>query len=257
MNAALNTAAEGPTWARYAATGQKLWRALQRGSLKWLQGLNGRERGAIVAMLLAVLAGLELLWVAPMHDKRVAIEQAAQQQAQADTEAEQARLAQQRQDAAALQARMLAVDEALTQHGSARAPQTHQSLGAWLDQALTGQAVRLVALRDLEPETVSLDPLPAAAGAPDALAPTLAAGALATAGLGPTPGAPLAPLHRLRFELQLSGEPAALAQATQTLAERMAPLRLARVHLARTEAGTVQATLLFVILAPAREWIRL
>jgi hypothetical protein len=243
-----------------AAGGHKLVHALHSGLMKRLQALNGRERWAIVSMLLAVLTGLELLWITPMHAKRVAIEQATQQQEASAIEAEQARLTQQSRDATALQVRLATADQALERLGSARTPQAHQSLGAWLDQALAGQAVHLIALRDLEPQIVSLEQATTGDASPDAALAAMAPGtpgAGGITGLGTGPAAPPAPLHRLRFELQLAGEPAALAQATQTLAERLAPLRLARVHLARTEAGAVQATLLFVILAPEREWIRL
>ncbi len=225
------------------APGQRLWHAWRSRALQRLQGLNRRERLSMALMVMAVLGGLELLWIEPMHHRRVAIEQAAQQQEEAAAQAEQSRLAQQAQDATALQTRLAAVEKALAGHGASRAAEPMQALGAWLDRALTGQAVRLMALRDLEPEPVTLDPAPEAdASATTATAPNTT---------------PEKPLHRLRFELQLAGEPAALAQAAQTLAERMAPLRLARVHLARTEAGGVQATLLFVILAPDRAWIRL
>jgi hypothetical protein len=255
----MSTAAQRKPLSAVSASGRRLWDTLRNAFLKRLQALNGRERVCIVLMLLAVLAGLELLWIAPLHDKRVAIEAAALQQETHAIEAEQARLMEQSRDAAALKARSEAVEQALARLGSARAPQAHQSLGAWLDQALAGQAVRLVALRDLEPESVSVEPLVLAGAAADTAAPNANANANANANVNTSAGSatPTAPLHRLKFELQLLGEPAALAQAAQTLAERMAPLRMTRLHLARTEAGTVQATLLFVILAPEREWIRL
>jgi hypothetical protein len=253
----MSTAAQRKPLSAVSASGQRLWDTLRNAFLKRLQALNGRERVSIVLMLLAVLAGLELLWIAPLHDKRVAIEAAALQQETHAIEAEQARLMEQSRDAAALKARSEAVEQALARLGSARAPQAHQSLGAWLDQALAGQAVRLVALRDLEPESVSVEPLALAGAAADTAAPNANANANANVNTSAGSATPTAPLHRLKFELQLLGEPAALAQAAQTLAERMAPLRMTRLHLARTEAGTVQATLLFVILAPEREWIRL
>ncbi len=230
------------TW---PATAQRLWQRLHGAGLQRLLALKPRERKAVTGMLVAALAGLELLWIEPMHLKRRALQEAAHQQETSTQEAEQNQRAQQERETRSLQERLATVDQALKGHGGASAPQAQRSLGVWLDQALAGQAVRLVALRDLEPEPVALEAIENTGSETAAqTAPGQAAGAVHT-------------LHRLRFEMQLGGEPAALAQATQNLAERLAPLRLTRVQLARNEAGTVQATLLFVILASDPAWIRL
>ena len=226
---------------------RELWQRLRA----HLDGMAPRERLALAAVGLALLGAIEVGLVWPVREQRQAITAAVTAQELAESDAQQALLDQRSAEDAALQSRLDEVDRELARHGAGRLHS--EPLAAWLARALAGQAVQVVALRDLALE--ELDTTPASASDPGADGATSAA-----AGAGHTTGAvpaQHAPLYRHRYELTLGGDVDELSAAVQRLGERLLPLRIERVRLASADGLKVQATLTFVVIAAERTWITL
>lgn len=235
-----------------------------RARLERIDAIPAREKGALAALVLAGLAAAEFGWVLPQRDRHGAVVAAAVAEQQARQQAEQDRRDQLAQERSAIEWRLATVEVELARRGAA-SPRS-QSLGAWMQSALAGQALRMVALRDAG---VSEIEAPASMAVTSATNEANAAGgntppagndgaASPRAADAPDSSAVAQPtLYRHRYELTLAGNVEQLAVALQVLAERLAPLRIERVRFHTGEGGTVQATLGFVIVTSERTWIAL
>lgn len=231
------------------------WRAQGRATSQRIDAMPPRQRGALALLVVAALAAAELMWVLPARDRRVTVVQAMAAEQRATEDAEQARRGQETQEQSALEARLAAVEVELRRRGAGSV--RSESLGLWMQRALAGQAVRVVALRDLG--IVEIDTNAATAeNAGDAAAPVVSAATAAadpsTAAHGATPQAQ-PPLFRHRYELTLAGDVNELATAMQTLAERMLPLRIERVRVSSRDGTVIHAALGFFVVTSERTWI--
>jgi len=225
------------------------WEAFSAGPLaaRWktatarIDAMPKRERIALFAGALALLAAAEFLLVMPLQAKRQTILSAAQQQAQheanAAAEAEQSRF----QTQAELDKQLVQLDKELARLGAGNS--TGEPLTFLLTQALARQDARVVALRELAVEELQLA-TPVRAEPP--------AGAASAAS---EPAA--APLYRHRFELTLGGTPAALVTAVRALDHGARPLRIERVRMAARDASSVQATITLAVIGTEKSWLSL
>ncbi|MBI5719462.1 MAG: hypothetical protein HZC37_17480 [Burkholderiales bacterium] len=239
------------------------WRQAQ----ELLDTMPSRERLALLALALAALMAAEFLVVLPMREQRQVVASALDAETEAAAAAEQARTEQLAQEQAALESRLAAVEWELRRRGTGGL--RSESLGAWMQRALAGQPVRVVALRDQGVQEIDAAAVTAgaagdgadrahgASAANGAGVPATAAAVVAAAATDPAAPAAAATLYRHRYELTLAGEVADLGAAMQVLAERLAPLRIERVRLSSGDGIAVHATLGFVIVAPQRTWIAL
>lgn len=238
-----------------------------RAHLERIDAMPAREKGALAALVVAGLAAVEFGWVLPQRDRHGTVVAAAVAEQQAAQRAEQDRRDQLAQAHSAIEWRLADVEVELARRGAA-SPRS-ESLGAWMQRTLAGQAVRMVALRDAgvsEIEAPAPPTLPAGTGATnDAPAPGSSPPPAGADGHAPplvseasaTGAAPQPTLYRHRYELALAGTVEQLSAVLPVLAERLAPLRVERVRLHLGEGGTVQATLGFVIVTSERTWIAL
>lgn len=209
-----------------------------------LDALARRDRWMLAAGLLAALAGVEYLFVLPLNAKRHTVEQSVTAASSSQSEAQAAAHAEAAARLSALQARNALAERALAALGLKSSKV--DSLSAFLERALRGQAVNIVALRGLPVEALNLSAAPAdaavVAGAP---APE-AASAL-----------PAAPLFRHRAELKLQGAVPSLTQAIGVLERDLAPLRIERVLIGAQPGGAVQATVVLTTVSAERTWLAL
>jgi hypothetical protein len=199
-----------------------------------IDALPARERWALMAVAVALVAALELLWIWPMQQRRVQVSGAAQaaMQEQADSAAAAAQAS--ARELAELQAALRAVERDLSRRGVGAVG--GEPLGAVFQRLLAAHEVRVQGLRELGYEDIAASPAEAAASAPAAA------------------------LVRHRFELVLAGPPAVLVHAVRTLDAGARPLRIERVRLTGTdgEAGeTVTASITFSVVGTERSWLTL
>ncbi len=226
------------------------WRAqLEAQAQRWLapalaqlEKLRSRDRLLLATSMLALLAGLELLVVLPLRDKRLAID-AAQLNSEADEQQRQAQMAAdalQRDEA--LQRRIDSVAASLAAVGATAAPR--ESLRFLLSRTLQGLPVTVSALRALPGEEIVVEKAETA----DAL---------------PADGAAAVPppLFRHRYELQVQGSLVNLLAALQALEAHARPLRVERVRLSAEPgadpARALQARITLLTLGSERTWLAL
>jgi hypothetical protein len=206
-----------------------------------LEKLRSRDRRLLSGAMLALLAGLELLVVLPMRDKRLAIDAALLNSA-SDQQlllAQHEQALRERDDA--LQRRSDSVAAALAAVGATAAPR--ESLRFLLSRTLQGLPVQVTSLRALAGEEIVVEQ-----GAPsDGFAAEPSASA---------PQAP-PPLFRHRYELQVSGALPELLAALQALEVNARPLRVERVRLSADAQGAVQARITLLTLGSQRTWLAL
>lgn len=206
-----------------------------------LEKLRSRDRLLLGGAMLALLAGLELLVVMPMRDKRLAIDAAL-----STSESDQQQLLAQREQALrerddALQRRSDSVAASLAAVGATAAPR--ESLRFLLSRTLQGLPVQVTSLRALAGEEIVVEQ-----GAPtDGVPPDAAASA---------PQAP-PPLFRHRYELQVSGALPEMLAALQALEVNARPLRVERVRLSADAQGALQARITLLSLGSERTWLAL
>ena len=215
--------------------------------LEALESMRQRDRLALSAAALALLVGLDLLVVAPLHDKRLAIELAKASSARDDAAALASRDAERNAFEADLLTRQTKVAKALAGYGAAG--NRVDSLHFLLSRTLQGLPVSVLSLRSQgvdEVEVAAVDPEAAAAAlaGPVASAPTASA---------PTPSK----LYRHRYELRVGGTLPALLKSIEALEHNSRPLRIERVRLLADAGGALEASVVLMTLGPDRTWLSL
>ena len=157
-------------------------------ALGLLDKLSQRDRGAVLAALVAVIFGLDMLVVMPMRDQRTAVEKAVEVTRQAEQQAQLDAATQQQVSTAALQQRRAKVTQDLATFGLDNT--LKDSLTFLLSRTLQGHDVTIQSLKALDVEQVELE------GATQAAQDT-SAQAVAVSNTRPPA------LYRHRYELQL------------------------------------------------------
>ena len=201
------------------------------------EALSPRDRLSLAAGVLALLVGLELGVVMPLHDKRRLIEQSAAADASSQSDAQAAAQAQRLAQLAELDARGAQIGQQLASLGLNKVS-AHSPAG-FIVGALQGSKASLVSLRGLP-----VQELPAAAAA--ALADAAASG----------PGSPV--FFRHRAEIRLQGSVTELTQALEVLEQGAAPLRIEQVLISSADSGpALQATVVLTAINQERTWFAL
>jgi len=214
-------------------------RARGQALLDRLDRLPARERSLLVVGALALLVGLEMMVVWPMHGQRQTVVDAASAQAQSEADAAAQAAGAQAQALAELQTRLATIERDLKGLGAGKA--SGEPMGFLLSRTLRAQGVQMLSMRELAVE--ELDTAPAAAAGPDMVAGAVAAG----------PAHP--PLFRHRWELSFSGEVGALRAAVQSLDDGLRPLRIERVRIGSRDGRAVEATVTLVVIGMERTWL--
>ena len=201
------------------------------------EALGRRDRLSLAAGVLALLAGLELLVVMPLHDKRRLIEQSAAADASSQSDAQAAMQAQRQAQLAELEVRGAQVSEQLAGLGLNKVS-AHSPAG-FIVGALQGSKASLVSLRGLPVQEL----------------PTAAAAALADAAAS-VPASPV--FFRHRAEIRLQGSVTELTQAVEVLEHGAAPLRIEQVLISSSDSGpALQATVVLTAINQERTWFAL
>ncbi|MES2091303.1 MAG: hypothetical protein V4532_15180 [Pseudomonadota bacterium] len=211
-------------------------------ALGLLDKLSERDRGAVLAALIAVIFGLDMVGAMPLRDQRTAVEKAilvtrdAAQQAQIDA------ATQQQTSAAGLQQRRVKVTKDLATFGLNNT--LKDSLTFLLSRTLQGQDVTIQSLKALDVEQVALE-IPAA---PEASTPEQAVAA--NNALPPT-------LYRHRYELELQAALKDLPSTLNALEHDSRPLRVERIQLRALPSGAMGLTVMLVTIGLDKTWLAL
>jgi hypothetical protein len=202
------------------------------------EALSPRDRLSLAAGVLALLVGLEVMVVMPLHDKRRLIETSAVGDASLQSDAQAATQAQRLAQMAALDARGAQIGQQLASLGLHKVS-AHSPAG-FIVGALQGSKASLVSLRGLP-----VQELPATATA-----------AMAEAAASDTSGAPV--FFRHRAEIRLQGSVTELTQAIEVLEQGAAPLRIEQVLISSADSGpALQATVVLTAINQERTWFAL
>lgn len=210
-----------------------------------LDALAPRDRLALFGACLALVLAAEFLLVQPMHERRERIISAEREQV--DREADETTRVEQlrRKKLDDLQSRLARLDRDLAQLGAGSG--AGLSLSSLLAQALARQNVSIVALREMAVEEIARPSVDVTeAGTP--AAPGTPAGA-------DTPAAPGTTLFRHRFEMKLSGTPAALIDAVRALDQGARPLRIERVRMTGSGAGPIDVAVTLAVIGTEHSWL--
>lgn len=212
-----------------------------------LDSLSRRDRMALALGLLALVVGVELMLVDPMHTKRTRVERSLLADAASLQEGQAAiasGLAMQLQAAQARRAELEAGLAALGLKDGLKAEGQREALASFLSRSQRHPGVVLVSTQGLPVEALNI-------GESTETAVAVPADAASAPGGG-------APLFRHRTELTLEGDVNGLAEAIDLLERNLAPLRIERVRLASRNAGaTVQATVVLTTINQERAWLAL
>ncbi len=211
------------------------------------EALSPRDRLSLAAGALALLVGLEVLVVMPLHDKRRLIETSAVADASSQSDAQADALAQRLAQMAALDARGAQIGQQLASLGLHKVS-AHSPAG-FIVGALQGSKASLVSLRGLP-----VQELPAAGTS--AMADAAATAAMAEAVASGASGAPV--FFRHRAEIRLQGSVTELTQAIEVLEQGAAPLRIEQVLISSADSGpALQATVVLTAINQERTWFAL
>ncbi len=201
-----------------------------------VEALSPRDRLSLAAGVLALLVGLEMLVVMPLHDKRRLIEQSAAADASSQNDAQAAAQAQRLAQMAELDLRGAQIGQQLASLGLHKVS-AHSPAG-FIVGALQGSNAALVSLRGLPVQEL----------------PTAATAAVAEA--SGSAGAPV--FYRHRAEIRLQGSVAELTQALEVLEQGAAPLRIEQVLISSADSGpALQATVVLTAINQERTWFAL
>ena len=218
-----------------------------------LDRLPRRDRYALFACAIALLAGIEFAFVLPQIEQRRALEDAgtAQRTSQDDTARAQAEQFAQRLQA--VTARELQLNKDLAEIGLSGS--RSEPLSALLARLLSGQGAALHSVRVLPVQELSVAAANenGAPGAPNSsAAPVSPAQAASAADAGATA------LYQHRVELTLGGSMLALSGALAMLETNLKPLRIERLRVGTREGdGAVEATLILTTIGTERTWLAL
>ena len=209
-----------------------------------IDALPRRERLTLLGGLLALAIGAQVLWLAPVRDKRLAIAAATLQADRSRGDAVSSAAVQASAAREDLQRRQRELETKLA--GVGLKATDREALSSFVNRSLTGEGVRLAALTALPVEELTIAELPAAAGATPASADPA------------TPAAARPLLFRHRAELRLEGPVQGVVQAIEQVERGLAPLRIERVRITPVgSAGAVQASLVLTTISPERTWLAL
>jgi hypothetical protein len=121
--------------------------AAWRLKLDRIDAMPPREKGAWAMLAVAAIAAAEFGWALPIREQRERVVAAEVAEHEAAQQAEQTRREQLAAEQTALELRLANAESQLARHGAA--PARSESLGRWMQRALAGQPVRVLALRDL------------------------------------------------------------------------------------------------------------
>ncbi len=210
-----------------------------------LAALPHRERVAVLAAGLAVVAAVEWFAVVPLMQRHDSIVDAARAQAQAASEADESAQAAQAQAATELAERSQRVETELQQLGAAtKSGKSGQRLADLLARTLQPHTVRMVALRELGVDEIETAAAPQADPADPA-----------TATAAAVPARVL--LYRHRFELSVAGPVPAVLAKLSSLEQGLRPLRIEQLKLGPADNGEVLLTLVLVGVGTERAWLSL
>ena len=211
-------------------------------ALGLLDKLSQRDRGAVLAALVAVIFGLDMLVVMPMRDQRTAVEKAVEVTRQAEQQAQLDAATQQQVSTAALQQRRAKVTQDLATFGLDNT--LKDSLTFLLSRTLQGHDVTIQSLKALDVEQVELE------GATQAAQDT-SAQAVAVSNTRPPA------LYRHRYELQLQTDLKSLPATLNALEKDSRPLRVERVQLHALPSGAIGLTVMLVTIGLEKTWLAL
>ncbi len=211
-------------------------------ALGLLDKLSQRDRGAVLAALVAVIFGLDMLVVMPMRDQRTAVEKAVEVTRQAEQQAQLDAATQQQVSTAALQQRRAKVTQDLATFGLDNT--LKDSLTFLLSRTLQGHDVTIQSLKALDVEQVELE------GSTQAAQDT-SAQAVAVSNTRPPA------LYRHRYELQLQTDLKDLPATLNALEKDSRPLRVERVQLHALPSGAIGLTVMLVTIGLEKTWLAL
>lgn len=208
-------------------------------SLTLVDRLSQRDRAAMLAALVVVAMGLDMLVVMPMNAERHALIAGMAATAQG---AQQVLIDTQKQHEAEVQGltqRKALVDKDLAAFGLNNA--LKDSLSFMLSRTLRNQSVTIQGLRSLSVEEINLDAAAAqveatATGAPQEHHPTL---------------------YRHRYELILRSDLKQLGPTLDALEHDTRPLRVESVHLQSLPSGAIELTAMLVTIGLEKTWLAL
>ena len=228
---------------------------LRKAVKPWLARLDAipdRDRYALLAAGLALVGAVEWMAVLPMRDKRDAIELAATTEAQGLADARATAESEHATQAADVTARLGKVDAELAALGVGGS--RGESLSFLLSRTLQRQAVRVVSLRGLGAQELSLAVPGEAVGNAVTGVVTGAVADAVPATIEPQPKA----LYRHRYELTLGGDIDQLTAAVAALEHGVRPLRVERIRLASNGLDdAVQVSVTLVTIGMERSWLSL
>lgn len=203
------------------------------------EALSPRDRLSLAAGVLALLVGLEVLVVMPLHDKRRLIETTAAADASSQGDTQAAAQAQRQALMAALDVRDAQIGQQLASLGLKKVS-AHSPAG-FIVAALQDSKVSLVSLRGLPVQEL---PTAGTADMVDAAA------------ASSSTGAPV--FFRHRAEIRLQGSVTDLTQALEVLEQGAAPLRIEQVLISSVDSGpALQATVVLTAINQERTWFTL
>lgn len=211
-------------------------------ALGLLDKLSQRDRGAVLAALVAVIFGLDMLVVMPMRDQRTAVEKAVEVTRQAEQQAQLDAATQQQVSTAALQQRRAKVTQDLATFGLDNT--LKDSLTFLLSRTLQGSDVTIQSLKALDVEQVELE------------VPTQAAQDTSTQAVAVSSTRPPA-LYRHRYELQLQTDLKDLPATLNALEKDSRPLRVERVQLQALPSGAIGLNVMLVTIGLEKTWLAL
>ena len=211
-------------------------------TLGLLDHLSQRDRAAVLAALIAVIFGLDMWVVMPIHDQRITIEKALTVTQQAAQQAKVDATLQQQATTAALQQRRIKVTQDLASFGLNNT--LKDSLTFLLSRTLQGHEATVLSLQATEVEQVALDlSATQAAATPGQAVPTTAQQATA--------------LYRHQYELRLQTDLPSLPAILNALERDSKPLRVERVLLRALPSGLMEMTVTLVTIGLEKTWLAL
>lgn len=207
--------------------------------LNLLERLSERDRAALMAALVVVAVGLDMLVVMPMNAQRhamvVGMAATAEGAQQVKLDAEKVRQA----ELQSLNQRKAGIDKDLAAFGLNNA--LKDSLSFMLARTLRNQAVTVRSLRSLSVEEIKLEAQ---------AAPAEATATGATEDQHP-------PLYRHRYELVLHSDLKQVGPTLDALEHGSRPLRLESAHLQALPSGELELTATLVTIGLEKTWLAL
>ncbi len=215
--------------------------------LKMLDKLSERDRMAVLAALMAVVFGLDMMVVMPMDTQRKAIEAGMAATAQSTQQTADDATQQQQAQASELALRKTKIDQELAALGLNNA--LKDSLSFMLSRTLKNQAVKIQSLNALTVDQLTIDK-PADTAEAEAVAVADPASAAEDSNSHP-------PLYRHRYEVKLQGELKSIGPTLDALEHDSHPLRIEGVRMQALPSGAIELTVMLVTIGLEKTWLAL